>query len=210
MADYSYPRATWALPALVTDENWWDMSDDDIAGAFASLSDGHDPIASANLIRYFQFALQSGDLFGTCAKLGAKERVFLDFIEHAFGRYSDGKSLDAAFGLIRTKGQRNIPDHRMRNLGIAAKVVLGVRTEMENRNIYASDVKLEPIYREAALGSGIGWKSVEKIYRDEGEELHLFPNSVLGLLAEHLTKSPPFDSRDIDGLPHSPVENRQP
>lgn len=180
----------------VTAANYRDIKVGTVRGALAFFSHDHDPIAADNLIRYFHHALQEGDLFSNRRRLGKTARTFLEFIEQAFARYIEGKSIDAAFGLVKTKGQRDIPDHSLRNLGIASKVELLVRAEMKKRNIterYSKDgkngrlvssVKMEPICRDVALEADVGWKSVEKIYADLKGSVSALDNQTLSLLTE--------------------------
>lgn len=207
----------------VTAENYREITDGDVDGAFTIITQTHDAVAVDNLIRFFTFTLLNGDIFGnykspTRRKVGGKERVslgkkvligkkeevFLNFISFAFTRYVEGRSLDAAFGLTRVPGQRDLPDHSDRDIGVAAKVELLVRAEMHRRGIterhvmrrskdgkkgrLVSTVKMEPIYEDAAKNTDVKWKSVEKIFSEFGTSLASTPASILSLLADRLVK----------------------
>lgn len=125
---YDYPQARWALPVMITAENWRNLAED-VDGAVADVANGYDPVAAGNLIRFFHFALRDGALFDHCTNLTEAERGMLDFVAMAFGRYVEGngkKSLDHAFGVKR--GQGNISTGLGdRNITIAAMVVLEMR-----------------------------------------------------------------------------------
>ena len=111
----------------VTAQNYRTITDGDIAGAFTIIAHDHDSVAAANLIKYFHFAMEDGAIFESHTKFSQKELTFLDFIKRAFGRYMEGKSLDAAFGLTRGRGERNVDDTTLRDLKITAFVILKMR-----------------------------------------------------------------------------------
>lgn len=160
---YDYPRAEWALPVMVTAENWRDLAED-VDVAVADVANGYDPVAAGNLIRFFHFALRDGALFDHCTNLTEAERGMLDFVAMAFGRYVEGsgkKSLDHAFGVDRGRGNTN-KDNGDRNITIAACVEQAIREEKKARGT----AKIEPICRGVADRFNLGWKTVEKIHSD--------------------------------------------
>lgn len=73
-----------------------------------SIKCGHNPSAADRLIRTFFAEIQQGDLFSQ--GLGPKEKTFLQYIQHAFGRYVDGQPLETAFGFKLGVGQRTVSD----------------------------------------------------------------------------------------------------
>lgn len=184
--DESFPRATWALQRMVTSENWRDQSDSDVSGAVATVAYEYDPIAAGNLIRYFHFALQEGELFAHHGKLTDTERGFLDFIAQSFGRYveKDGKvSLDVAFGISRGRGRLN-EDNSERNLIVAASVEWAIRNDKQTHG----SAKMELVCKEVANKCSLNWKSVEEIYRDFRDVTEMLGDADISTLADTLTK----------------------
>lgn len=184
--DLDYVRATWALPTMVTAENWRSLAED-IDGAVASVSHGYDPVAAGNLIRYFHFALQDGALFDNCDKLSEDERGLIDFIAHAFKRYVEGggnKSLDVAFGVKRGPG-RVSDDNDARNVTIAAAVEQAYRKDLKERGT----VNIESVCIEVAPSFDLSWKSVEKIYAEYRVSIATLHDGDIAALTEALTKS---------------------
>lgn len=184
--DLGYPRATWALPVFVTAENWRDQAGDVEATVAAVIHAGVDPIAAENLIRYFHFALEDGQLFCNCSGLGEVERSFIDYVGHAFGRYVAGRPIGAAFGLDRGRGDRERADLTDRNTAIAAAVEQLVRRDLTVRQ----SVNRESVCREVASRFNIGWKSVEKIYVEYRHAMSLLADAEIAALVLDLTKSP--------------------
>jgi hypothetical protein len=139
-----------------------------VEALFANVKHEHDEQSARRLIRYFNFVLARDGLFSTGGQLNVVERTFLEFISYGFGRYVDGKSLDVAFRLRRTRGQRKVLDSdlALRNFGIAMKVESGIRVEMKARKITRSAVKIEIICGEVAKELGMGCSTVSNIYRD--------------------------------------------
>jgi len=163
----------------VTDENWRDMHDRDLAGAFASVAHGHDSVAADSLIRYFHFAFKSGELFSDCAALGSQERKLIEYLEYAFDRYVEVKSvksLDAAFGLKKAVGQRDATDHTMRNIGIAAFVVLRMRDDRKWQDAIGDAAN-------AFFPDGTGQSACEDAYAEFKDSLQCFPSETLNLLS---------------------------
>jgi hypothetical protein len=166
----------------VTDDNWRDMRDSDVAGALSSVIQGHDSVAAENLIRYFHFAFKSGDLLANCAMRGSKERMLIEYLEYAFDRYVEVKSiksLDAAFGLKKAIGQRDVPDHSMRNLGIAAFVVLKMRSG-SNWDVAVGDAA------NTFFPDGKGQRACEDAYAKHNNALQCFPNDLLEALSDQI------------------------
>jgi hypothetical protein len=153
----------------------------------------YDPEASRNLIRYFRYAFENGELLSTCARLHDVDRAFLDFVNHALTRFVDaddrGKpiSLDAAFGIARARGDRNREDNELRNLAIAAAVELVARRDRDEHGLAKSEVVCKVISDKT---TGLGWKSVEAIYADWCEQVTSMDTKSLTALAETLIKSP--------------------
>lgn len=167
---------------FVTNENWRDMLDSDVAGALSSVIHGHDSVAADNLIRYFHFAFKSGDLFANCATRGSKEWMLIEYLEYAFDRYVEVKSvksLDAAFGLKKAIGQRDAIDLSMRNMGIAAFVVLRMR---DNSNW------LDAIgdAANAFFPDGKGQSACEDAYAEFKDALQSFPSGTLKALSAQI------------------------
>lgn len=174
-----------------------------LAMSLARITNGHDPEAADELIRAYSAALQKGTLFAH--GLGPNEKVFLDYIQYAFGRYVDGKPLDAAFGFKLWRGEKDrdisIED---RNLAIAASVELLVRKDMQARGIskprhvmekykngngrMISKVKMEPIYAVVGKKFNLSAKTIERIFRDYEAAVESTPIDTLALLAGHLMK----------------------
>lgn len=178
-----YPRATWVLPAMVTSENWRSLTAS-IDGAVASVAHGYDPIAAGNLIRFFHFAFQDGELFGNCDGLSEPERGFIEFVQMAFGRYVDKGSLDVAFGVARSPGRIN-QDNDARNVTIAASVELAVRRDLKGRG----SVNIESVCKEVAPNFNLSWKSVEKIYAEYRAPIQTLGDGDISALVVALPKS---------------------
>lgn len=183
--DLDYPRATWALPAMVTAENWRSLAED-IDGAVASVSHGYDPVSAGNLIRYFHFALQDGALFDDCDKLSEAERGFIDFVKLAFDRYENQRktSLDVAFGVARGPGRIN-QDNDARNVTIAAAVEQVARKDLNERGA----VNIESVCIEVAKNLDLSWKTVEGIYAEYRVSTATLGDGDIAALAAALTKS---------------------
>jgi len=170
----------------------------------AGIEGGHDPVAAGCLIDHFYAAFRRRELFAH--SLGEDEKTLLRYIELAFGRYLEGKELPVAFGLERSRGRIAQLANEDRNLAIAAAVELEVRKDMcklglskprevierfkNGKGRLISTVKMEPIYTAVGKKFKLSPKSIEPIFRDFETAVESLPDSVLALLAEHLTKSP--------------------
>ncbi len=174
-----------------------------LAMRLANIQNGHEPEDADHLIRTFHAELQKGDLFAH--GVGDRERVFLQYIEHAFGRYIDGKPLEAAFGFILGRGEKNanlgLDD---RDLAIAASVELIVREDLRKagkskprcelrrfktgKRRLRSKVKMESTYDTVAKRFDLSSKSIERVFRENEAAVESFSDSVLSLLADSLTK----------------------
>lgn len=58
----------------------------------------------------------------------------------------------------------------------------------DGRGRLVSTVKMEPIYEEAVVGTGVKWKSVEKIYADFEGAVRALDIPTLTMLAQSLIK----------------------
>lgn len=160
----------------VSANNYRTITDGDVSGAFASIAYDHDSVATDNLIRYFHFAMEDGALFESYTKFSQKERTFLDFIKRAFGRYMEGKSLNAAFGLTPGRGESHRDDNTLRNMGIAAFVILRMR----------NGTKWQDAIGDAAnkfFPDGEGTRACESAHAEYKELFISFTNDSLQTLA---------------------------
>lgn len=97
-----------------------EVPDADLNGALNAVKYDFDPVAAKNLIEYFHDRICDGEPFN--------ERVLLEYVGHAFEQIIvHGKSADQAFGLRRSRGQREREDHTERDIAGAACVVLLMR-----------------------------------------------------------------------------------
>lgn len=183
----AYPRAADFLPRFVTADNWREFSEADIAGALASAQHDHDPIAVRNLIYYFHFRLEAGELFDGPAPLGNAEGGLVELVQMAFARFVAGDngmansvSLDSAFGLIRSRGERGREDHFDRNLCLAAMVELELRADRASGRQPKADLATERVGRWAGLSKA----AVRLTYVEHREAMKLMTNEELNSLCE--------------------------
>ncbi len=115
----------------VTEENYLELTQAEIAGAIASVKYGFDCMAAKNLISYFHLMFKNGQLFEH-GELKQSERLFLQYMSYVLSRIvadhpespDKWKSADYAFGLRRGPGERNRKDNFERDVSIAAYMVL--------------------------------------------------------------------------------------
>lgn len=143
-----------------------DYSDADIKCAINSIKHDHDTEAARNLIEYFHACLDRG--------LPFNERLLHEYLRHAFGLITRGKSADTAFGLKRGQGRpsRNLGS---RDIMLAAFVFKRIRELKAERG---RDQNWSDAIGEAAnkyFPDGEGSKAVEDAYAKYHHILEQFP-----------------------------------
>lgn len=156
----------------VNEDNYLDITIQDVKGAVNSVKCDFDEMAARNLIRYFHYRLKNGCLFND-VRLKPKERAFVDYIEHAFARMVEQKkSPEVAFGLAPGRGEHQRESTVERDVVAAAYVTLLMRN-----NWKWGDAKGEAA--NFLFHDGKGEKAVEKAYADHKEVFTWMPNKSL-------------------------------
>lgn len=93
----------------VNSENFYSFTPEDVRGAVAAVKYGFDDIAARNLIRYFHFRFNEGNIFDR-AELSSVERSFLEYVEHAFSRIVTGKAAGANNTELSANALRELAD----------------------------------------------------------------------------------------------------
>lgn len=163
----------------VTDDNYQDLTVEDVEGAVASVKFGYDEEAARNLIHYFHFMLRDGGLFCS-THLNPKERLFIEFVEHAFARMTEkGKTAEIAFGLELGRGEYQRKDTTERDVEAAAVVILLRRNGWPRTDAVEEAANIDPEWPEGEWVAGACRKYEEELSR-------LSDTSLLEMIPEEL------------------------
>ena len=159
-----YPVPNWIAHALSKRQ----INESDLNGGLAAVKNSYDPLAAFSLIDYFYRRIRSG--------AGINLPVLVEYLEHAFGLIVRGRSADRAFGLTRSRGEREHLDTTERDVRAAAQVTLDMRRG--RRYLEAIGDAANRLFPD-----GKGDRSVEDAYNEHKEFLCCLSDKLLEGLA---------------------------